>query len=136
LYIGINPSRANAFEDDPTIKKLIRITKQLGYEGFYIANLYAHISPEPKDLSKLDDPVGEHNDKHLAKLIAKAKRVICMWGSKDIPGIKERTFLIKKMILDAGCKTQCFRTNRDGSPAHPLYLPETNVILQEYTLVE
>ena len=40
-YVGVNPSTANYKKNDPTVKNLVRISKRLGYDGFYLVNLYA-----------------------------------------------------------------------------------------------
>ena len=42
MVIGCNPSVANANDDDNTIKRVKGIATNLGYNGFIMANLFAH----------------------------------------------------------------------------------------------
>ena len=45
LYVLLNPSKANHMDNDPTINRLIIISKNLGYGGFNVVNLYTLITP-------------------------------------------------------------------------------------------
>ena len=45
VYILLNPSTANHINNDPTINRLISISKNLGYVGFKVVNLYTFITP-------------------------------------------------------------------------------------------
>ena len=70
LYIMLNPSLANSDKDDPTIRRLINFTKQLGYGGFYVGNLFSYITPYPKDLLDKDLSYCNKNLKEIRKMIA------------------------------------------------------------------
>jgi hypothetical protein len=50
MCIGLNPSTANADDDDPTIRNLTTLFKASGFSGFYMTNLFALISSDPDDL--------------------------------------------------------------------------------------
>ena len=41
LFIMLNPSQADASEDDPTIRRCINYAKSWGYGGIYVGNLFA-----------------------------------------------------------------------------------------------
>ncbi len=42
LFIGLNPSTADARQDDPTIRRCIRFARDWGYGGLLMGNLYAY----------------------------------------------------------------------------------------------
>ncbi len=64
MFIGLNPSTANADTDDPTIRRVVRFAKSWGYHGVYMLNLFAYVTPYPEELKKCLDPVGE-NDMYI-----------------------------------------------------------------------
>src|SRR5690606_18576726 len=62
VFVMLNPSTADASEDDPTIRRCIGFAKEWGCTGLTVANLYALRSTDPKGLWKHRDPVGPEND--------------------------------------------------------------------------
>ena len=122
LYIMLNPSLANIDKDDPTIRRLISFTKQLGYGGFYVGNLFSYITPYPKDLLDKDLSYCNKNLKEIRKMIASSNEVIYGWGNS----FNEPDWL-KKNVL----KPKCFGKNKNKTPRHPLYL-SYNTNLEDY----
>jgi hypothetical protein len=62
----LNPSNANAAFDDRMVSKLVRISKELGYGGFYLGNLHCLVTPYPTVLK--DNIIKEDlNVLHLKK---------------------------------------------------------------------
>ncbi len=116
LFIGLNPSIATANEDDPTVVKLSSYCLSWDFGGFKICNLFAYRSPNFKDLLKIEDPVGLLNDFFIDSLITESKFVVLMWGNQGL--YRERN----RIILEKIVKPKCFKQNKNGSPAHPLYL--------------
>lgn len=57
VFIGLNPSTADALIDDPTQRRLIRFAQDWGYGGQTTVNLFALRSPYPEDLRKSEDPI-------------------------------------------------------------------------------
>lgn len=57
MVIGLNPSKADAEEDDATISALRRLLEPLHYGGVYMTNLFAYISTNPDDLRSTPNPV-------------------------------------------------------------------------------
>lgn len=113
MCIGLNPSDANIKKvNDNTIITLIRVLKQLGYGGFYMTNLFAWISSNPKDLLNCVDPVGP-NDLILEIVRNKANDVIVCWG--NFKQAKDRI----KEVLPMFPNALCFGVNKNGTPFHP-----------------
>lgn len=115
-FIGLNPSTANERKDDPTIRRVTRYAADWGYGGLYMLNLFAYISPYPKDLETAQDPLGE-NDSWLSHYIPLCEKVVYVWGS--FPQADARA----KVIIERYPGGQCLGKSKMGNPLHPLYLP-------------
>lgn len=122
MCIGLNPSTANEHVDDPTIRRLKGLL-QKWYGGFFMCNLFAQVTPYPKELLLSKNPIGL-NDEWLQQVSRLSDRVIFCWGNFDTNGRAEQ---VDKMF-----QAYCFGRNKNGSPKHPLYLPSTTLI-EEYT---
>lgn len=120
LFIGLNPSLANDSEDDNTIKKLIELCKNWDFGGFYIANLFAFITPYPKELLQELEPIGEQNDTTIQELMNKCSKTILMWGNND--GFIGRDKSVLKIISNP----YCVGITKNGHPIHPLYQKSTS----------
>ncbi len=117
MFIGLNPSTANHFNDDPTISRLTTRANNEGYGGILAGNLYALVSSNPKILLQKDlDTVGEETDYYLQQMISMAKAVLCAWGS--FKPVVNRASEVLKMINEP----YCLGVNADGQPNHPLYI--------------
>jgi len=113
MCIGLNPSKANAVKDDPTIGILIRTLKALGFGGLRMVNLYAYISSEPSKLFEVSNPQGL-NDEWLQTTAFGCQEVIFCWGA--FKNISYRAKKVSEMFPSA----KCFGKNIDKSPLHPM----------------
>jgi hypothetical protein len=120
LFVGLNPSTADANQDDPTIRRCARFALREGFDWLYIGNLYAYRSTQAKVLRMMDDleAVGPDNKKHLQWLTQKAEIVVAAWGAHSLCGYAHT---LADWILNLpNCRV--LGQNRDGSPKHPLYV--------------
>ena len=118
LFVMLNPSTADANADDPTIRRCIGFANQMGMGGLLVGNLYALRSADPQMIACCEDPVGQDNDAYLSEMRSVAEIVIAAWGSsKYIDRERERH------VAGLMGSMYCLRENRDGRPAHPLYVP-------------
>jgi len=113
LFIMLNPSTADEFVEDPTIRRVVNYAKDWGYGGVYVGNLYAFRSTDPKGLKCIADPVGPENITHIQTLISLVDKVIYAWGNEQ----KEPEWL--KKIVET---PYCIEISKKGIPKHPLYL--------------
>jgi hypothetical protein len=121
LFIMLNPSTADAFKFDPTVKRCFDFAHAWGYGGMTVCNLYAFRSTNPKNLQKEKDPVGKDNDEWLLWAGSYASLIVAAWGThgtylnqnEHVISIITKTLLKPLYYLE---KT------KDGHPAHPLYL--------------
>ena len=62
MVIMLNPSTADADQDDSTIRRLIGFAKRWGNGVLNVVNLYAYRSTDRGALINVSDPVGPDND--------------------------------------------------------------------------
>jgi len=65
VFIGLNPSTADAQRNDPTIRRCIGFAQTWGYGGIIIANLFSYRATQPNTLRQVSDPVGPDTDQWL-----------------------------------------------------------------------
>lgn len=129
-FVGLNPSTAHAYRNDPTITKLIKISRFNGYGGLIMTNLFGLVSPDPEDLRTSNEPVGAMNDQYLAAAASLCKRTIACWGAfpqahdKRYDG-KSRAEIVLQMMPTAGY----LQRTLDRHPKHPLYCLDKSFFL-------
>jgi hypothetical protein len=129
--IGVNPSTADARENDQTIRKDIGFAERLGYGGLLKLNVGALRATDPRKWRKGWDRIGAENT--AAHLVAyaqhfKAEKTIAAWGRNGHYAIGQ----CESIIREFG-ELWCFGKNPDGSPRHTLMLPYSTP-LQLFTL--
>ena len=115
LFICLNPSTADADNEDNTSRICINYAKRWGYGGLLIANLFAFRSTDPSGLYKVADPIGPDNDVWLKQLQSEASLVVCAWS--NMGGFKNRD----KEVLAFLESPHCLVKLKSGRPGHPLY---------------
>ncbi len=115
MFVGLNPSTADATLDDPTVRRCIGFAKAWGYGALCMTNLFGWRSTDPRELRKAADPVGE-NDAWLRKCAAEAGIIVAAWGLHG--ALKGRATEVIGMIRPL----QTLGLTKNGSPRHPLYV--------------
>jgi hypothetical protein len=120
-WIMLNPSTADAFTDDATIKKITRtFTRPWGAGGITVVNLFAYRATEPARLRAAADPVGARNDAFIRDACCQATVVVAAWGAHG--QLHDRAAAVTRMLTGAGVRPLCLGTTKDGHPLHPLYV--------------
>jgi hypothetical protein len=126
LFVMLNPSTADAEDNDPTITRCIEFAKTWGYGSLAVGNLFAYRSTDQLGLLRATDPVGTANDAFLAELAAGSALIVCGWGRGKTPRIQnfieERAPRVLSILRGYGIP-HCLGTTQGGFPKHPLYLP-------------
>lgn len=117
LFIGLNPSTADANQDDPTIRRCVGFARAAGCDALVMANLFALRSTSPKMLKAVADPVGPDNDAWLDRLWAGSTIRVGAWGNWG--KVNGRGELVATKYPDL----ECYGVTASGEPRHPLYLP-------------
>jgi hypothetical protein len=117
-FLMLNPSTADAVEDDPTIRRCIGFAEDWGYGQLVVGNLFAAQSSDPDTLTDRDDPIGPRNDEYLRAIADAAEMVVAAWGTNgDLLGRDEAVMGLLDVPLYA------LDTTKHGHPNHPLYQP-------------
>lgn len=122
-FVMLNPSTADAEQDDPTIRRCIDFVEQWGYGRLDVVNLYALRSTDPRSLrlTTFDAESRERNDRAVADAAYDARQIVAAWGVHAGLGRHLRFFhraLVHRDLHVLGL-------TKGGYPKHPLYLPRT-----------
>lgn len=123
LWIMLNPSTADAIQDDPTIRRVTDFSWRWGFDRVEIVNAYALRSTNPAHLWSHPDPVGPLNDLYIMDAAEYADETIIAWGVnvEDTRARWVRQLLARFSKNGAGCLGR----TKGGHPKHPLYLAKT-----------
>lgn len=119
MWIGLNPSTADATQDDPTIRRCREFTRAWGFATMVMCNLFAFRATDPRVMKAALDPIGPENDRTLINVARGAAIVICAWGPHGTHMNRDQAV---RAILPAD-KLRYLRLTQDGHPGHALYLP-------------
>lgn len=120
VWVMLNPSTADAREDDPTIRKCQKFARTWGFGGISVVNLYAYRATNPADLLLAEDPVGPGNDIVLRSVFEEAGNVMAAWGATPVAKLREKEVLA--LLDETGRTPYVLRLTKDGHPGHPLYV--------------
>lgn len=120
LWVLLNPATADAEKDDPTNRKGIKFSKTWGYGSCVFTNAFAFRSPHPRVMKAQQVPVGPDNDTHILEQCELAELIVVAWGNDGRHRQREKDVL---RLLEP-YRLWCLGTNKNGTPKHPLYLPD------------
>lgn len=119
VFVMLNPSTADEIDNDPTVERCERRARAMGFGGLRVANIFALRSTDPKALYLSADPVGPENDAAIVESVTGAGLVICAWGGHGLYQCRGDAVL---NLMRNICTPHYLKLNRDGTPAHPLYI--------------
>ena len=124
-YFGINPSTADASNDDSTVRKWTGFTRAFGGKSFMVGNAFALRSKNVRDLRAANDPIGPENDTYLHRIARAADVLVPCWGAREkLPkALRPRLDEVLAKLRASGKPVMCFGTTGGGDPLHPLFLP-------------
>lgn len=117
-FVMLNPSTADAEQDDPTIRRCIGFARGWGFEWLKVVNLFAYRATDPRELADVDDPSGPENLCTIAKVIGGSDLVVCAWGA--FPHWKRVEHIA--LVLELIAAPHALGLTANGSPRHPLYV--------------
>lgn len=130
LFVGLNPSTADATSDDPTIRRCIRFARDWKAGGLLMGNLFAFRSTSPRALRDVTDPVGPDNDVRLRDLADQAGIVVAAWGVHGALNGRAEA-VVQSGVLGSFA---VLGLTKDGHPRHPLYIRADQRPLNPLTL--
>lgn len=119
----INPSKADAFDEDQTSRRWKYFARRANASRFLLGNLFAFCETHQDDLcaayERGEDIIGPENDQVLRELAAQASTIVVAWGSPKWPFVRERIAVVTGILRARGLPLLCLGTTQDGSPRHP-----------------
>jgi len=119
MFIGLNPSTADAEIDDPTIRRCVGFARSWGYDGLMMCNLFAWRATKPRDMLTVEEPIGPLNNDTLRTACMDAAVVVAAWGVNGRH--RGRDWEVRGMLPHL----HYLKLSKGGHPYHPLYLPAT-----------
>ncbi|MFD2646405.1 DUF1643 domain-containing protein [Devosia albogilva] len=122
MFIGMNPSTADANVNDPTCAREWSFAQREGYDAMAKGNVGDYRATDPKMLLAPGVvAVSPHNLPSLRAAARKADKVVLAHGKLNKALAAAGRELVEVLRAD-GIPLWCFGVNADGSPKHPLYL--------------
>lgn len=131
-FVMLNPSTAGKEKNDPTINICINLAKSWNYGSLEVVNLFAYITPQPKELNealkKGDDIVGHNNNLYILSATKRAESIIVAWGAGlDNSSAKSaKKYRVEEVLSLISCKKlYCLvdgisdDLTKNGHPRHP-----------------
>lgn len=120
VFVMLNPSTADAHQDDPTIRRCIVFAKTWGSGALSVVNLFALRATDPDAMMAHADPVGPDNDRYISTVCEgdDVARIVLAWGVHG--SHRNRDMAVLKLLM--GFKRLCLGTTKGGHPRHPLYV--------------
>jgi hypothetical protein len=120
-FVMLNPSTADATEDDATIRRCVGFARSWGHDALVVTNLFALRSTDPKALLTHPTPIGPENDAWLGRCAREAGIVVCAWGADR--AVVGRDGQVLRLLRGEGVALHHLCLTKAGHPGHPLFLP-------------
>lgn len=117
VWVMLNPSIADAEQDDPTIRRVVSFTQRGLYGAAIVLNLYALRATDPAALARHPQPCGPDNDSILTAYARSTWDIVAAWGA--------HAPLHAGRVLNGPLRDRrllCLGRTKDGHPRHPLYV--------------
>ena len=129
IWIMLNPSTADASQDDATIRRCTGFAWSWGHGGIVVLNLFALRATDPGELLTHPSPVaepgpvpghaGNRNDFEITSFAsARDRRVVAAWGCHGTFMGRDREVL----ALLGNRPIECLGLTKEGHPRHPVRL--------------
>ncbi len=117
VWVLLNPATGDTEQRRrPTLERCISRSRDAGYTGVVIVNLFALRDTNPRNLRTAPDAVGPANDEALRVLTTAGAQTIAAWGAHG--RLRGRSGQVAR-LLDS---PMCLGTTKRGEPRHPLYV--------------
>jgi len=124
VFVMLNPSTADASEDDATIRRCIGFAKKWHCGGLIVVNLFAYRATKPTELLSASDPQGPDNFVHVFNAAQGAQFIVCAWGAHSNLNGQDKKIIACMRRATNMAHLVCLGTTKYGHPKHPLYLPK------------
>jgi hypothetical protein len=120
VFICLNPSTADEYEDDQTLRRCIDFSERWengAYGSVQVVNLFAFRAKDPKVLKQSLDPIGEMNNQYIKDAVKNADIVIAAWGEHGSFNRRDREVLY--LVKKESNQISCLDVLKCKQPKHP-----------------
>ena len=127
-FVCLNPSKAGAVEDDPSIRRMLGYAYREGASGIIVGNVTPIRATDPGELPARFARGYDHdpapNRLALEELASRCPVVVVAWGATfgRANWRQIRVAEAMKRIAEADALAVCLGTTKEGHPRHPLYV--------------
>lgn len=129
VWIALNPSTADESQLDPTLTRIRNFSNQFGYNCFYMLNIFAFRSTDPKNMLNYKQPIGKDNDYWIKQICNKTDKIVCCWG--NIGKHLNRSDQVRQLLKNH--PLFYLDMSKENQPKHPLYLSSKLELKRYYT---
>jgi hypothetical protein len=122
LFIGMNPSTADASVNDPTCAREWNFALREGFTGMVKANVGDYRATDPKALLAPGVVVSSPANLPAIRAAAAGAALVILCHGKLNKALATAGKELAVALEADSIPLWCFGTNGDGSPKHPLYL--------------
>lgn len=124
IFVGLNPSTADAAKDDPTIRRILGYAMDWGFGELLMLNIFAWRSTDRRALKVVPDPVGGlTNNRAIIQAFVNGRgrsKLLLGWGEWGT--LRERGAEVTAWAHEHHGRPECLGKCANGQPKHPLYL--------------
>lgn len=121
LWVLANPSVADEYDLDPTLRRCADYTKRWGFHTMAVVNVRAWVETKSKEVPPDPLAIGPQNNDAIIAAAGLASLVVCGWGKLG----GERGKRVLALLRDIEVVPHALQLNEDWSPQHPLYLKKS-----------
>lgn len=137
LWIMLNPSKADAFIDDPTLSKITSYTLKWSgdaehyvgdFRALEVVNLFPYRATNPKELlTPRVELIGSATEAAMVRSIHRARLIVAAWGNGPFGKRGQRAYQrriddVLTLCAERGKAVHMLGRNvATGQPVHPLY---------------
>jgi hypothetical protein len=122
LWVMLNPSTADAREDDATIRRCKEFSRRWGFGHMLVGNLFAYRATDPKQMLLAQangvDILGPETNQTLIEMAKRSEEIILAWGANAERWPKRAEWVAKEMGKHAALFALGFTAS--GQPIHPV----------------
>ena len=126
-FVMLNPSTADATQDDPTIRRCMAFAQHWGYNACEVRNLFAYRATRPRLLEQVTNPSGDPAGMDAVLASLAADTVVLAWGAR-VPFARDTQILALLRAQSPTKPLYCLGLTQAGHPRHPLYVRRTTYL--------
>lgn len=119
LWIGLNPSTADADKLDPTLRRVLGFAQRDGFGRLLVGNVTPYRSTDPNKHPPTEVETMQVNDEYLLAAAQEADKIVAGWGVHAAPYGWD--LHVEGLLREYDLYT--WGTTQGGQPRHPLYPP-------------